>query len=267
MNALLFAVTDGITIARRNVLRIRRVPDLLGFVVLTPITLVLLLAYVFGSSITVPGIPYREFLLPGIFVQSVVYSATITGQGLVMDLRSGIIDRYRSLPMSPTALLLGRTVSDMLTACVSLVVMALTGLAAGWRIHTPPQQAALGFALLLLFAYAMSWVMATLGLAIRVPEAFSTASFLVIMPVSFVAGTFVDPSRLPGPLRAFADWNPASAVSQAARELFGNTTAAAPPPGAWPLQHALAASLLWAVLLLTVFTPLATWCYQRAVSR
>jgi ABC-2 type transport system permease protein len=267
MSAVQLAVTDGITIAWRNVTKIRRVPDLLAFVILAPIMFVLLFAYVFGSVIDIPGMSYREFMLPGIFVQTTIYGASLTGLGLVEDLQKGIIDRFRSLPMSPAAVLVGRTTSDVLANVISLVVMTVVGLIVGWRVHTSPQEALLGFGLLLLFAYALSWVQAVIGLSMRRPEAYNSAGFLVIFPLSFIANTFVDSTRLPGPLRVVAEWNPASAVTQAARELFGNTSPAMAVSDAWPLQHPVLASLLWTALLLAVFVPLATWRYRKAVSR
>jgi ABC-type polysaccharide/polyol phosphate export permease len=261
------ALTDGITIAKRNALKIRRVPDLLGFVILSPIVFVLLFAYVFGNMIEIPGMSYREYVLPGVFVQTMTYGATLTGLGLVEDLQKGIIDRFRSLPMAPSAVLVGRTVSDMLMNVFSLAAMILMGLLVGWRIHTPPQEAVLAALLLLLFAHALSWVMATIALSIRTPEVFNNASFMVIFPMAFIANTFVDTTRLPGPLRVVAEWNPASAVTQAVRELFGNTSAAMPVSDAWPLQHPVLASLLWIALILAVFVPLATRRYKKAVSR
>lgn len=267
MNALGMAVSDGLTIAKRNTIKIKRSPDLMGFTVLVPIMFVLLFVYVFGSAINIPGMSYRDFLLPGIFVQSVVFGSQLTGLGLVEDLQKGIIDRFRTLPMSPSAVLAGRTISDILFNAVSLVVIGLMGLLVGWRIHTPLPKALLGFLLLLFFSYALSWVVAVIALAIRSPEAFNNAIFLVTFPMSFIANTFVDSSRMPTPLRVIAEWNPASALTRAARELFGNTSSRMPVSGAWPLRHSIVASLLWTVLLLAVFVPLATRQYKKAVSR
>jgi ABC-2 type transport system permease protein len=267
MNTAQMAIADGLTIARRNLIKIRRMPDMLAFVVIAPIVFVLLFAYIFGSMIDLPGMSYREFMLAGIFTQTVIYGASLTGLGLVEDLQKGIIDRFRTLPMSPAAVLIGRTSSDAVSNVISLVVMVLVGLLVGWRIHTPPQEAILGFVVLLLFAHALSWVMAVVGLALRTPEVYNGTGFLLIVPLSFIANTFVDPTRLPGPLRVVAEWNPASAVTQAARELFGNTHPSMPVPDAWPLQHPVLASLLWTALILAVFVPLGTWMYQKAVSR
>lgn len=158
------ALEDGLTIARRNLIKIKRVPDLLVFTTLSPIMFVLLFAYVFGSAISVPGTSYREFLIAGIFTQTVIFGATWTGLGMVEDIQKGIIDRFRSLPMAPSAVLTGRTSSDVLINVISLVVMSLTGLLVGWRIHSSFLEAVAGYALLLFFAYALSWVMAVVGL-------------------------------------------------------------------------------------------------------
>lgn len=247
------ALADGLTIAKRNMIKIKRVPDLIVFTTLSPIMFVLLFAYVFGSAIQVPGMSYREFLIAGIFTQTVIFGATWTGLGMVEDLQKGIIDRFRSLPMAPSAVLLGRTSTDVLINIVSLIVMSLTGLIIGWRIHSSLGEALLGYLLLLLFAYALSWVMAVVGLWIRTPEVFNNASFIVIFPLSFIANTFVETTNLPGPLKVIAEWNPVSAVTQAVRELFGNTNPAMTVPDAWPLQHPIIASLAWSAVLLVIF--------------
>ncbi|EME65567.1 ABC transporter permease [Rhodococcus sp. GXMU-t2271] len=267
MNAAQMMVSDGVTIAKRNVIKIKRVPDLIVFTMLSPIMFVLLFAYVFGSAIQVPGMSYREFLIAGIFTQTVIFGATWTGLGMVEDLQKGIIDRFRSLPMAPSAVLVGRTSTDVLINVLSLVVMSLTGLLVGWRIHSSFGEAVAGYALLLLFAYALSWVMAVVGMWIRTPEVFNNASFMVIFPLSFVANTFVDISSLPPVLQTIAEWNPVSALTQAVRELFGNTNPMMPVSDAWPLQNPILASLLWTAAMLIVFVPFAIRRYQKAVSR
>lgn len=266
MNALTMPIADGWTIARRNTLKIRRSPDLLGAAIMFPIVFVLMFAYVFGSVIEVPGMSYREYLIPGIFVQAVLISAQTTGYTLTLDLQKGIFDRFRSLPMAPSAVLIGQTVSDLLMNLASLVVMAVMGLIVGWRVHTSPVEAVLGFGLLLLFAYAFSWFTATVALALRTPENFNNIATMVSFPLMFVSNAFLDSSKLPTPLRVVAEWNPVSTFTQAARELFGNTSAAMPASDAWPLQHAVPASLLWIAVMLIVFVPLATRLYKQAVS-
>jgi ABC-type polysaccharide/polyol phosphate export permease len=178
-----------------------------------------------------------------------------------------VIDRFRSLPMSRSAVLVGRTVSDILDNIVSIAVMAVTGLLVGWGISTSVLEGLAGFALLLVFAYAFSWVMAWVGLLVPSPEVVNNASFMVIFPVTFVANTFVPSESLPGPLRTFAEWNPVSSVTQAARELFGNTDPTAVVPDAWSLQHPVAYILLWVALILAVFVPLSVRQYKRTASR
>lgn len=266
MNALTMPIADGWTIARRNTLKIRRSPDLLGAAIMFPIVFVLMFAYVFGSVIDVPGMSYREFLLPGIFVQAVIMSAQITGYTLTLDLQKGIFDRFRSLPMAPSAVLIGQTVSDLLMNLAGLVVMAAMGLIVGWRVHTSPYEAVLGFGLLLLFAYAFSWFTATVALALRTPESFNNIATMVSFPLMFISNAFLDSSKLPTPLRVVAEWNPVSTFTQAARELFGNTSPAMRTSDAWPIQHAIPASLLWIAAILVVFVPLATRLYKKAVS-
>ncbi|MFI6318171.1 ABC transporter permease [Nonomuraea sp. NPDC050556] len=266
MNAVQVAISDGLTIAKRNAIKIKRTPDLLGGVTLFPIVFVLLFAYVFGSMIDIPGMSYTEFMIPGVFVQTVVMSAQITGYTLVQDLQKGIFDRFRTLPMARSAVLTGQTFSDLLMNAGSLVVMAIMGLVVGWRVHSSPGEVALGFLMLLFFAYAFSWVTATVALLLRTPEVFNNVATLVTFPLVFLSNAFVDSARLPGPLRVVAEWNPVSTITQAARELFGNTNPALPVPDAWPLQHAVPVSLGWSVLILVVFAPLATRRYKRTVS-
>ena len=260
-------LTDGLVVAKRNLIKIRRVPELLVFTTLSPIMFVLLFAYVFGGAIA-GGDPlqYREFLMAGIFAQTVIFGATTTGAGLADDVQKGIIDRFRSLPMAPSAVLTGRTLSDVVNNVIVLVVMSLTGLIVGWRIRTSFVEAAAGYLLLLLFAYAISWVMAYVGLLIPSVEVLNQASFIVIFPLTFLANTFVPLESLPGPLETFAAWNPVSAITQAARELFGNTALVAPST-AWPLQHPAVYTLIWVVIILAVFVPLTNVQYRRAASR
>ncbi|PPJ32398.1 ABC transporter [Nocardia nova] len=258
---------DSLTIAKRNVIKIKRVPDVLIFSTLSPIMFVLLFAYIFGSAITVQGTSYREFLIAGIFAQTSVFGATFTGTSLAEDMQRGIIDRFRSLPMAPSAVLIGRTVADVAINVVSLVVMSVTGLLVGWRIHGSFLEAVLAYVLLLLFAYAISWIMAVVGLLVRAPEVFNNASFMVIFPLTFIANTFVPSEVLPTPLRVVAEWNPVSAVTQATRDLFGNTSPTNPTPDVWSLQHPVATTLIWVVAILVIFVPLALHQFKRSVSR
>jgi ABC-2 type transport system permease protein len=265
MTSLSTTVADGLTITRRNLIKVKRVPDLIVFATLSPIMFVLLFRYVFGGAINVPGdVSYAEFLLPGIFAQTVIFGSTITGASLADDLQKGLIDRFRSLPMAPSAVLVGRTLADVVLNALSIVVMAVTGLIVGWRIHTSVAEAVGGFLVLLGFAYAMSWLMALVGLLVRTPEVVNNASFIVIFPITFVANTFVPLETFPAVLRTFAEWNPVSSVVQAARNLFGNSFGA---PDVWSLQNPVLYSALWGVAILVVFVPLSVRTYRNTASR
>jgi len=264
MERLSYAFTDGITIARRNVIKIKRVPEILMGVLITPLIFVLLFAYVFGSSIDVPGGFYREFLIGGAFALTLTFGAIFTGAGLADDMQKGIINRFRSLPMSRSAVVFGRTATDVIYNVLSLAVMAAAGLMVGWRIHNGIGSALLGFGLLLLFAYAISWVMAYIGLRVPSTEVVANVSGMVIFPLTFIANTFVPAENLPTPLRIFAEWNPVSAVTQAARELFGNIAPGTPDPSAWPLQNAALYTLMCVVVIIAVFAPLAVRRYTTA---
>jgi ABC-2 type transport system permease protein len=267
VSSLTAALTDSAVITKRNLIKVKRVPDLLVFATLSPIMFVLLFRYVFGGAIQVPGdVSYAEFLLPGIFAQTVVFGSTITGASLAEDLQKGLIDRFRSLPMSRSAVLVGRTVADAAVNVITITVMALTGLVVGWRIHTSALEALGGFLLLLLFAYSISWLMALVGLLVRTPEVVNNASFIVIFPLTFVSNAFVPLESLPSVLQTFAEWNPVSTVVQATRELFGNTIGP-PPSDAWSMQHAALYTVLWSVAFLAIFVPLAVRQYRRAASR
>ena len=269
------ALGDAAVVAKRNLIKIKRVPELLVFTTASPIMFILLFAYVFGGAIGGDGEggrQYREFLIAGIFAQTVVFGATITGAGLAEDVQKGIIDRFRSLPMSPSAVLTGRTLSDVANNVIVLIVMALTGLVVGWRIRTGVTEAVAGFLILLIFAYGVSWIMAFVGLLVPSVEVVNQASFIVIFPLTFIANTFVPLETLPGPLKVFAQWNPVSAVTQAARDLFGNpdpqvVAGVAPPPTVWPLVNPELYTILWTVIILAIFVPLTNWQYRRATSR
>lgn len=256
-------LTDTAVVAKRNVIKIKRVPEVLVFVLLSPIMFVLLFAFIFGGAIDVPGSNYKEFLIAGIFAQTVMFGATFTGVGIAEDMQKGIISRFRSLPMHPSAVLSGRTGSDVIYNMLSLLIMSLTGLLVGWSINSSVPQAVLGYVLLLLFAYAFSWVMAYIALIVPSVEVINNASFMVIFPLTFVANTFVPLETLPGPLKVFAEWNPISAITQASRELFGNLPPGAQAPDVWSLQNPVLYSLIWIVIIIVVFAPLAVLRYKK----
>ncbi|RFU22822.1 ABC transporter permease [Geodermatophilus marinus] len=269
MTTLAQTLSDSATVTRRNLIKVKRVPDLIVFATLSPIMFVVLFRYVFGGAIggLPEGISYAEFLLPGIFAQTVVFGSTITGASLADDLQKGLIDRFRSLPMSRSAVLIGRTVADAGLNVISIAVMALTGLVVGWRINSSIGEAVAGFLVLLVFAYAVSWLMAVVGLLVRTPEVVNNASFIVIFPLTFIANTFVPLETFPAVLRTFAEWNPVSAVVQAARELFGNWPPSYPVPDVWALQNPVLYTLIWSAIILAVFVPLSVRLYQRTSTR
>lgn len=249
--------SDGYVATWRNIKKIVRVPDILVFTLIQPIMFVLLFTFVFGSAIDIPGESYTSFLMAGIFAQTIVFGSTYSGSAMAQDLKDGIIDRFRTLPMNGSAVLIGRTVGDLVINVLSLIVMMLTGLLVGWRVESSVGSFLAGVGLLILFSYAFSWVMSFLGLSVRSPEIINNASFLILFPLTFISNAFVPSENLPGPLRVFAEWNPVSALVQAARVLFGNVSEAAPVPDAWPLQHPVLYVLIFAVVMLVVFVPLS----------
>ena len=265
MTTLTRTFTDGAVIAKRNLIKIKRVPEVLVFVLISPIMFVLLFAYVFGGAIDPGGgVNYREFLIGGIFAQTVVFGATFTGAGLAEDMQKGIIDRFRSLPMSRSAVLVGRTASDVVYNVLSLIIMGLTGLLVGWRVRGSLTDAVAGFLLLLVFAYAFSWIMGFVGLLVPSVEVINNASFIVIMPLTFISNAFVPLESFPTGLRTVVEWNPVSALTQAVCELFGNTNPAIPVPDVWSMQHPVLYTLSWVVIILVVFVPLSINQYRRA---
>jgi ABC-2 type transport system permease protein len=266
VSTLALALQDGAVVAKRNLIKIKRVPEILIWTTMSPIMFVLLFGLVFGSAIEIPGVDYKEYLIAGVFAQTVMFGSTFTGAGLAEDMTKGIIDRFRSLPMSRPAVLVGRTASDLVYNSISLFVMALTGLLIGWRIRNGIPSAILGFLVLLVFAYAISWIMAFVGLKVSSVEVVNNASFMFIFPLTFIANTFVYSGDLPGPLQTFAEWNPVSAVAQAARDLFGNN-GNLPEPDVWSLANPVLYTMIWVVIILAVFVPLCTRAYNRSANR
>ncbi|MEW2546250.1 ABC transporter permease [Streptomyces sp. NPDC047002] len=253
---------DAGILAGRNLLNLRRTPGSVIAALVQPVMFVLLLAYVFGGSLG--GAGYRTFLMGGIFAQAVTFNAAFTALGLAADLDKGIVDRFRSLPMPRTAVLLGRTLSDLLMSAVTLTVTSLCGLLVGWRTAGSLPEAVLAYLVVLLFAFAMSWVGATIGLAARSVEVAQSAGLVWLFPVTFVSSAFVSTATMPGPLRTVAEWNPVSATATAIRGLFGNP----PPPGtdpghAWPVVHALPYAVACAAAITALFMGLAAARFRR----
>jgi ABC-2 type transport system permease protein len=227
---------------------------------------VVLFVDVFGGAIHVPGEHYRDFLMAGIFVQTLAFSSASSAISIAEDMAEGGVERLRSLPMARSAVLVGRTGAELAASVIGMAVLVATGLVLGWRIDAGAGSAVGAIAILLLFAYAMSWVGTLLGLLVRAPDAAQGIMFLVMFPLTFVANTYVPTGTMPDWLQTFADWNPISAVTAAVRQLFGNA-GAAPADAAWPLQHPVVAAVAWSVLLLAVSSSLAVWRFKRATTR
>jgi ABC-2 type transport system permease protein len=261
-----WAVGDCLALTKRNLTHVRHVPEKLIDVTLQPLMFVLLFAYVFGGAIHVAGGSYHEYLMGGIVVQTLAFAIVGTAVGLADDIGKGVIDRFRSLPMARSAVLAGRALADTLANLVALAVLVVAGLIVGWRIHGSVGSAIAGFALVLLFAYAMTWAGILLGLLVRTPDAAQGFVFVVIFPLTFVANTFVSTAELPSGLREVAEWNPVSAVVAAVRDLFGNPSGL-PADAAWPLEHAVPVAIAWCVAILAVCVPLAVRRYRRATAR
>ncbi|ANP73983.1 ABC transporter permease [Cryobacterium arcticum] len=265
-NPLSLWYSDGWTTTKRNLIKIKRTPDMLVFAVIQPIMFVLLFSQVYGGAINVQGTDYTQFLMAGIFAQTVVFGSTFSGSAMAQDLKDGIIDRFRSLPMSSSAVLVGRTNGDLVLNTISMIIMMATGFLVGWRVNSSMGEFFAGLGLLLLFSYAFSWVMALLGMSVRSPEVINNASFIILFPITFISNAFVPIETLPDPLRIFAEFNPVSALVQAARELFGNE-GTAPVPDVWTLQNPVATVLIGVVVLLVVFVPLCIRKFASISSR
>ncbi|MEV0336230.1 ABC transporter permease [Nocardia sp. NPDC050717] len=256
---------DSAIVAHRNLLTILRVPTLLVTATIQPLMFVFLFAYIFGASLG--GDQYREFLLAGIFTQTVAFNAAFTTVGLAGDLQKGIIDRMRTLPMSRLAVLMGRTLSDLVVNILSLGVMVICGYIVGWRIHGSLADAALAFAIILLFAFAMSWVGALTGLISPTVEVAQSAGLIWMFPLSFISSAFISAETLPGPLRTIAEWNPITAVSAAGRKLFDND---APPSFApatgWAADNCILYAVICSVVILAIAMPAALLQYRKVAS-
>ena len=260
-------ISDGWIATRRNIYKLRRDPEIFIFSLIQPIMFVLLFNYVFAGAIQVEGGDYTQFLMAGIFAQTIVLSSTYSGSAMAQDLKDGIIDRFRTLPMSSAAVLIGRTFGDLVINSSSLIVMMITGYVIGWRIDSSLAEAALAVLLLLFFSYAFSWVMALIGMSVRSPEIINNVSFLVLFPMTFLSNAFVPSETLPGPLRVFAEWNPVSALIQATRELFGNVPAGVPAGDSWLQQNPITTVFIALVLMLVVFIPMSIRKFKSISSR
>jgi ABC-2 type transport system permease protein len=256
-------VRDVTVLTVRNFIHIRREPLRLSDVTIQPVLFTLLFVYVFGAGVTLPGGGnYTSFAIAGLLALNLTTSSIGTAVGLCTDLGTGVIDRFRTLAMWPAAVLVGRSLADLLTAMLCTAIVAIVGLIVGWAPEGSALQTAAGFGVFLLFGYALSWLCACLGILSSDAESAQGIGLIVLFPLAFVSNALVATQRMPALLRTIADWNPVSAVTAAARQLFHN-----PNPSAaihvWPMEHPVLASLLWSAAILAVFAPLAVLLYRR----
>ncbi|MFM9151761.1 MAG: ABC transporter permease [Candidatus Planktophila sp.] len=258
---------DILVITRRQILLLARVPEVLIFSTIQPVMFVLLFRYVFGGSIATgqPG-GYVQLLMPGIFVQTVAFTLAGTASGFADDMKKGLIDRFRSLPISRSALIIGRTLGDSLLNVVVLAVMGITGYIVGWRPTGGLGNVALGFLFLLLFGYALSWVGVLVGLSAKDARVVQNVSFIVTFPLTFLSNAFAPTTGMPRALQYFAEWNPVSTMVAGCRSLFGLETEFGATAGSFPSEHPLTTSLVYMIILMAIFIPLSTRKYARAAN-
>jgi ABC-2 type transport system permease protein/oleandomycin transport system permease protein len=251
------SVSDTWVLAKRAFLRIPRAPDLLLSFTVQPIMFVLLFVYVFGGAISTPGYDYVDFLMPGIIVQTMAFGGFVTALGLAEDMKKGLVDRFRSLPMSRAAVLAGRTLADIATNSISIAMMIAVGVLAGFSFDAPITHIVAGVLLLLLFGYAFSWVFAFIGLSSSSPEASQSLGFIIIFPLTFVSSAFVPVESMPTALQDFAEVNPFTVTVDAMRALFLGA----------PAGNSIWGAVLWSVGIAAFFAVLAIGRYKRAVTR
>ncbi len=251
--ALIKGVLDTLAMTQRNLIAIRRVPQLLVFTFIQPVIFVLMFRYVFGGAIKVPNGSYVDYLMPGVFVQTVTFGAIASAVGIATDVQSGLLERFRSLPMSRAAVLAGRTTADLVRSTFVVLLMLLVGYIVGFRVHTNVVDVIAGLALVVLFCYVLSWVFVTIGLAVREPESAQAAAFPIMAPLVFASSAFVPVASMPGWLQPFANHQPVSVTASAVRALMLGG----------PVQSNLLQSLGWSFLIVAVCAPLAVWMYRR----
>lgn len=258
---------QSFSITRRNLIHIRRMPEMLMDVTIQPVMFVLLFAYVFGAAIsTASPAGYKEWLLGGIMGQTIAFASFIVAVGLTSDIDKGIVDRMRSLPIHPAAVLVGRSFSSLIHSSIGILVMSLTGLVVGWRIRGSLGDAVAAYALLLLWGFAMIWVGILVGSALRSVEAVQGVMFTTIFPLTFLSNAFAPTEPMGTVLRTIAEWNPISSLVQGVRELWGNTPAA-PPDAALPLQHPVISTVIWTLALTAVLAPLSIRVFRNRTNQ
>jgi ABC-2 type transport system permease protein len=259
------AISDALIITKRQLLQLARVPEVLIFSTIQPVMFVLLFRYVFGGSISTdqPG-GYVQLLMPGIFVQTVAFTLAATASGLAEDMGKGLIDRFRSLPISRSALVVGRTLGDSLLNILVLAVMGIAGFVVGWRPTSGLPQVMLGFLFLLLFGYALSWTGIFVGLCARDARVVQNVSFIITFPLTFLSNAFAPTTGMPRPLQYVAEWNPVSTMVAACRQLFGLENQFGATAGSFPSEHPLVMSLIYMVLIMVIFVPLSVRKYKNS---
>jgi ABC transporter DrrB family efflux protein len=259
------AVTDTLIITQRQLRLLTRVPEVLIFSTIQPVMFVLLFRYVFGGSIDTgqPG-GYVQLLMPGIFVQTVAFTLAGTASGLAEDMKKGLIDRFRSLPISQSALVIGRTLGDSLLNIVVLAVMGIAGYIVGWRPSSGALSVAIGFLFLLFFGYALSWVGIFVGLSASDARVVQNVSFLVTFPLTFLSNAFAPTTGMPRALQYFAEWNPVSTMVAACRELFGLENQFGATAGSFPSENPLLTSFIYMIIIMAIFIPISVRKYKRA---
>ncbi len=250
-------------LVRRNLSHIKRQPEMLTDVTIQPVMFVLLFAFVFGGSITIPGVDYKEWLLPGIMAQTMTFSAFVVAIGLNNDIGKGIVDRFRSLPIGRSSVVVARSLSSVIHSMIGIVVMSATGLFIGWGIHDGVLRGLAGYALLVLFGFSMIWIGILFGSALRSAEAVQGVMFTTVFPITFLSNAFARTDVMPDWLRFLAEWNPISSLVQALRVLWGNDGIPLPADAALPLQHPVLTTVLWSVGLSAVLAPLAVRAFIR----
>lgn len=255
-------VNDVVVLTRRNLVHIAREPARLSDVTVQPLLFTLLFTYVFGSGVPIQGGTYKDFAIAGFVLLNLTTSAMGTAVGLSSDLSTGTIDRFRVLPLWRSAVLVGRSVADVLSATLCVAIVVFTGLAIGWRPDASVPLVIAGLLIPLLFAYALSWACSCLGIVSKGPESAQSVGLIILFPLAIVSDALVPTQGMPGWLQAIANWNPVSAVAAAARHLLGNPNPSA-ALSAWPMQHPVEAALCWSVGMLVVFVPLAAYLYRR----
>ncbi len=254
---------DVAVMTRRNLVHIAREPMQLSDVTVQPVLFTVLFVYVFGSGMTLPNHgSYTNFVIAGLLSMNLVTSSMGTGIGLATDISTGMIERFRTLPMWRASVLVGRTVSDVLSAAVCSVIVALVGLAVGWRPETGMLSVLAGFGVALLFAYALTWPTACAGIIAKSPESAMSVGFIIIFPLAFISNALVPTRHMPSWLRLIANWNPVSSVTSAVRDLWGNPNPLPPSPS-WPVEHPLASALLWSIALIAIAAPMAAYLFRR----